>query len=269
MLISEAMDANREPRAKFTSLLSQSISFYFVKARIFGGILLFPAVVISLASISLVSLILGFSANGSEIDPTMFQFSISPWQWIFVGAAVLAMAVTTSLSMAATVHATIQRGSAGIFGAFAAIDAKPMQIFWLQCVIYALALRFSPWTVLLFWLLVAFAIPAALRENMGPSDAMERAWSLSRGHRLAILGIELLLLVPPFLATILGGLLGGPDGVLYAVSPIIRAASSWLMILLLLAPIQFMFVAITWIYQKLASEPESTLHTRAASNVNP
>lgn len=263
------MDASGLHRAKFTSVLSQSLAFYFVKIRIFGGILLIPALVISFASIGLISLILGFSATGSEIDPTMFQFSIRPWQWVFVGAAVLAMAVTTSLSMAASVHATLLRGAGGIRAAFAAINAKSMQIFWLQCVIYALALRFSPWTVLLFWLLAAFAIPVALGENLGPSDAMDRAWSLSRRHRLTILGIELLLLIPPVLATILGGLVGGPGGPLYTVSPVIRAASSWLMTLLLLAPIQFMFVAVTWIYEVLASEPESSLHARAASNVNP
>lgn len=253
---------------KIPELLAQSATFYVVNAPTFLRILLIPAFAISFVAIGLISSILGFSTSGSAIDPTVFQFSISRSQWLFVGAGVLAMAVVFSLSMAGSVHATLQRGNAGIRIAFRAIRAKSMQIFWLQCVIYALALRFSPWTVLLFWLLAAFAIPAALRENLGPGDAMDRAWEVSRGRRLSILVVELVLLVPPVAATLLGGWLEGPGGPISQLSPVLRAASSWLAMLVLLAPLQFMFVALAWIYQALAAGPEAPLHARGASNVS-
>ncbi len=262
------MDVNSKPSFKFPALFLDSLTFYIANLPIFFGILVLPAVTIAAASIAAISLILGFSVNGSEMDPNALQLSLTPSQWLVVGVGVLAGAIALSLGMAASVHATANRGTGGVLPAFARIGSKSMQIFWMQCVIYALALRFSPWTVLLFWLVVASVVPVALCEDLGPSDAMDRAWSLSRGHRFAILATEIVLLVPPVLAILLYAILARPDGPLYQVSPLIRAGSSWLMMLVLLAPVQFMFVAMTRVYQALASEQESVVHARAASNVN-
>jgi hypothetical protein len=266
------MDADRPPVLNFAIFL-QSLLFYFKNLPIYLGILVFPAITTALVAVGLITLLLGFAGNGAEIDPTTVQFSLSSNQWLMVAFGAFITAIVLSLSMAASVHATANHATAnngvgGIRAAFASIRSKSMQIFWLQCVVYALALRFSPWAALLFWLLVALAVPVALCEDLGPSDAMDRAWSLSRGHRAKIIGLEILLLIPVAAGVVLIGVLARPDGPIYYLSPVIRTASSWIMAMIILAPIQFMFVVMTRVYQALAGDPGASLHVRAASNVN-
>lgn len=262
------MDANHQPFLVF-AILMRSLIFYFAKFSIYLGILIIPAITLAGVSVGLISLILGFSQFGSQVDPTTFQFTLSSSQWVIFASGAFVIAIVLSLSMATTVHATIREGAGGIRGAFTSLRSKPLQIFWLQCVIYALALRFSPWAALLFWLLTALAVPAALCEDLGPSDAIDRAWSLSRGRRLRIFGLEALLLIPAVAAFVVIGVLARPNGPIYQLSPAIRTAFSWVMAMIMLAPIQFMFVAITRVYQALASPPGSSLHARDNSDVNP
>lgn len=262
------MDANHQPFFVF-AILMRSLTFYFAKFSTYLGILIIPAITIALVSIGLISLILGFSQFGSQVDPTTFQFTLSSSQWVIFAMGAFVAVIVLSLSMATTVYATAREGVGGVRGAFASLRSKPLQIFWLQCVIYALALRFSPWAALLFWLLVALAVPAALCENLGPNEAIDRAWSLGRGRRLRIFGLEILLLIPAVAAFVLIGVLARPNGPIYQLSPAIRTACSWVMAMMMLAPIQFMFVAITRTYQSLATQPGSSLHAPAGSDVNP
>ena len=262
------MDANPPPILKFAIFL-QSLFFYLTSIPIFLGILIFPAITTALVAVSLITLLLGFAGSGAEIDPTTVQFSLSSSQWLMVAFGAFITAIVLSLSLAASVHVTARNAAGGIRAAVASIRSKPMQIFWLQCVVYALALRFSPWTALLFWLLIALAVPVALCEDLGPSDAMDRAWSLSRGHRAKIIVLEILLLIPVAAGVIVVGVLARPDGLIYYLSPTIRTASSWIVAMIMIAPIQFMFVVMTRAYQLLAGDPGSALHVQAASSVNP
>jgi hypothetical protein len=262
------MDARPKQRLKFSSILLQSLNLYIAKFRVFLGILLLPAITVSLVSVGLISLILGFSGSGSQADPSTFQFTLSTTQWIIVALAAFVIAIVVSVSMAASVYGASNAGAGGLKGAFTKMQSKSMQIFWMQCVIYVLAFRFSPWTALLFWLLVALAVPTALLEQLGPSDSMDRAWKLSHGYRTKILLIEIALLVLPGLFVFVAGGLIRPNGPAYKLSTALRTASAWVMPLILLFPIQFMFVAITRVYQALAVEPEQTLHAQVASSVN-
>jgi hypothetical protein len=205
------------------------------------------------------------------MDPTTLAVTLNRDQWVMITAGGFGMAIVSSLAMAASIHVACERERIGVRRAFGMVTAKSMQIFWLQCVIYALAVRFSPFAAPLLWFSLAFGIGVGVREDLGPSDAMERAWSLTQGSRLKVLVLEVLLLVP-FIALIAGisylFLIPGPWFNLNKVEPQTRQLFSGPIMALLLIPIQFMFVALARGYAMLKQAEEPALHAKAASSVS-
>lgn len=254
-------------RLNIGGILSESFRLYAQRAAVLLPILLVPAVAIAAVSIAFYSAIAGFSFQGATMDGKTFLVNMDRLQLTLAGVCVFFCAIVTALAMAASVHTAA--GASSLRAAFSSITAKSMQIFWLQCVVYALALRFSPWAGLLLWLGVGFATVVALREDLGPNDAADRAWTISGGHRLPILILQsALTLLPALVLAAIGFTFLLPVSPLGfdSVPPVVRAAISWILLALVLAPVQFTFVVLTAIYRQL-TPAQPVLHARAASNV--
>lgn len=256
--------AGMPARVKFTTVLADSARLYFSNAGILPKILLIASVATAAIFLGVMTALVGFSVEGTNLDPKVFRGTLTGQQWTIGAAGLVAIMIVNSLGFAASVHAAA--GARSIGEAFSRIRSGPMQIFWLQCVIYALALRYSPLAAPLLFLLIGFAVPVALLEDLGPNVAADRAWALSEGHRGRILLLEIGLIVSSF------ALMGAVEwAFLRATSPfiftppVVRAAISWILMAFLIAPFQFLFVALTRLYQALAVP---VLHARAASNVN-
>jgi sterol desaturase/sphingolipid hydroxylase (fatty acid hydroxylase superfamily) len=181
-------------------------------------------------------------------------------------AGVIAVMITLALCCAASIHAAAGARSFG--EAFGRIRSGPMQIFWLQCVIYALALKFSPVAGLVLFFLIAFVVPVGLCEDLGPNAAADRAWVLSSGYRIRILVVEVgAILVSLALMVVIGTLFLQANSPFVFLAPLFRAAISWILMAFLIAPFQFLFVSLTRLHQALIAGSEPVLHARAASNV--
>jgi hypothetical protein len=260
-----------DPRLKFGEFCKDSLKLYTAHAEVLLKIALVLGVVSAGIYIGGAALSIGFAPAGTEIDPTTFSFALTRSQQVVGVATTALLAILICFGMAASIHAAA--GADTVRTAFSRVTAQSIQIFWLQLVIYALAIRFSPYAALLLWVLVAFAVPVAILENLGPSAATDRAAELSRGHRLMLAVIELVVLLP-LLATIalmVLALLVPETGINLNVLPVAgRVGISWLVLALIAVPVQFVFVALTQAYLKLSqAATEPVLHAKAATSVNP
>lgn len=256
---------------KLGRLFKESIRIYFSRLPNFLIILSIPAVVTSVLFVVASIQLLGFSAEASGLDPTTLMVSMTPPQWALVSGAGILIAVTLALGMAATVHAACSAERVGIRQAFGMNTAKSLQIFWLQTVIYALALRFSPLAAPLLWILVAFGSVVVLREDLGPSEGMDRAWELTEGSRLKVLAVELLALIPVVMCCALVAVLfmiPGPWFNLNKIPPYARLGLAPVITGFLLVPVQFMFVLFGRGYEMLKQAEQPALHAKAASGVS-
>ncbi|MFM2124386.1 MAG: hypothetical protein RL328_837 [Acidobacteriota bacterium] len=257
-------------RLNLGKVLLDSVRVYLRGLPVFLPIVSLAGGVAGFITVVMSRQILGFSAEGAGVDPTTLRITLNREQWVMVMAGGIAMAVVISVAMAATIHAACER--LGLGAALAKLTAKSMQIFWLQVAVYVVAARFSPFAVPLLWFPLAFGIGLALREDLGPNDAMERAWTLSSGSRARILLLEVLLLVP--VLAVVGGigylfLIPGPWLNLNAVNPLYRQYLSAPITVMLLIPVQFMFVGLARAYEALRrSEVEAGLHAEAGSSVS-
>ena len=253
-------------RLKLGQVLGDAVLTYFRRLPVFLGILMVPVVVGAATFLVVGWQVLGFSAEGAAYDPSTLDVTLNRDQRVMLLAAALMLAVVASMAMAASVHAACERLS--LRRTFSSVSAKPMQLFWLQVVIYVVALRLSPFTVPLLWFAVAFGLPVALREDLGPSAAMDRAWVLSEGSRAKLLVLEVLLLLP-VAAFVLGITLlfvvPVPWFSFNSVAPQNRMYFSIPITALMLIPVQFMFVALARAYEML----RQGLHDPAASSVSP
>jgi hypothetical protein len=251
-------------RVKFRTLLAESARLYFANGGALAKILLIAAVATAAIFLGTMTAIQGFSIEGANLDPKVFRATLTGQQWVIGAAGLVAVMIALSLAFAASVHAAARATS--VKDAFSRIRSGPMQVFWLQCVIYALALRFQPLVAPLLFVLIAFAVPVALREDLGPNAAADRAWELSEGSRARILFLELgLILISVVITTVIGVLFLQPNSPFIFLAPVMRAAISWILMAFLIAPFQFLFVALTRLYEALTAP---ALHARAASSVN-
>jgi hypothetical protein len=254
---------------KLGRVLWDAVLAYVRRLPVFLATALIAAVAGAAIFVAVSWKILGFAADGAALDPTTFGITLNRDQWVLITAGGFAMGVVASLAMAASIHLACEPIS--VRRALSKVTAKSMQIFWLQCVIYAVAVRFSPIAVPLLWFSVAFGVGVAVREDLGPSDAMDRAWVLSAGSRIKILVLELLLVVPLFLFS-LGiaylFLIPGPWFNLNSIAPQVRQFFSVPITLLFLIPVQFTFVTLARAYEMLRqAEQETALHAEGASGV--
>ncbi len=229
-------------------------------------ILLIAGVALAAIFIITMTAITGFSIEGSSLDPKVFRSTLTGQQWAIGAAGLIAVMIALALSFAASVHAAA--GANSVKDAFSRIRSGPMQIFWLQCVVYALALRYQPLVAPLLFLVIAFAVPVALCEDLGPNASADRAWFLSKGYRFRILLLEVgAILASLGLMAAVSTLFLQPESPFIFLAPLLRAAISWILMALLILPFQFLFVALTRAYVALAAGSEPVLHARAASNV--
>ena len=252
-------------------LFLDSVRVYFGRLPVFLIILLIPALMAALLFVAGAILLLGFSSTASDVDPSALSVTISRQQWVALAAEGFVMAIVMALSMGATVHAAGGAERIGVRRAFGMNTAKSLQIFWLQTVVYAIAMRFSPLAAPLLWFLVAFGTAVALREDLGPSDAMDRAWALTEKNRLRVLALEVLGLAPLLGAVTMVAylfLIPGPWFNLNRIDPYIRLAISPLIMGFLMIPVQFMWVAFSRGYEMLKQAERPVLHAKAASSVS-
>jgi hypothetical protein len=256
---------------KLGALLLESVRIYFSRFPDFGVILLIPGSAAAILFVGAAVLILGVAPQGEGMDPTTVAGSLTRQQMTGVLAAVLVISVVLSFGMAATVHAASGERRVGVRLAFRQISSKAMQLFWLLAVISVLALQYSPWALPVMWVSLAFGIPVALREDLGPSDAMDRAWELSAGNRWKVLVLEMLLWVPLAAAVwAVSELLLKPHVSfdLNLLAPAVRVLVAVPVTLVLLVPVQFMYVVLARGYEMLKPAEAPVLHARAASNVS-
>ncbi len=256
---------------KLGRLFAESAGIYFSRLPLFLIILAIPAIVASILFVAAAILLIGFSPEASGLDPNTLTVTITPQQWVLVSAAGILIAIVLALGMSATVHAASAGRRVGAREAFGMNTAKSLQIFWLQTAIYAVALRLSPLAAPLLWFSVAFGSVVALREDLGPSEGMDRAWALTEGNRLKVLAVELLVLIPVVVACVLVAvafLVPGPWFNLNKISPYIRLGLAPLITGWMLVPMQFMFVVFGRAYEMLKQAEQPALHARAASSVS-
>lgn len=214
---------------------------------------------------------MGFSLTGEAIDPTLTTFSLSRDQWVKVVAVAIVGGVVLAAMMAASVHAACERDPIPVRRAFGMVTSKSMQLFWLQGAVYLLALRLSPWVVPLMWFLVAFGVPVALREDLGPSEAIDRAWALTAGRRVQILALEIVTtgLVVGMVALIGWGVFTPHSFFNFNLVPLWgRLVAAIPLMAVLLLPMQFLFVALGRGYEMLKRAEAPALHAKAASSVS-
>jgi hypothetical protein len=169
------------------------------------------------------------------------------------------------------VHAACEQDPVPVRRAFGLVTAKSMQLFWLQGAVYLLALRLSPWAVPVMWFSVVFGVPVALREDLGPSDAMDRAWALTAGWRIRILALEIVTtgLVLGMISLIGWGILTPHSFFNLNLVPLwARLVAAIPLMALLLLPVQFLFVALGRGYEMLKRAEAPVLHAKAASSVS-
>jgi hypothetical protein len=215
--------------------------------------------------------VLGNPETSAGIDPRTIALTFTKDQWIVMGLAWLISAILVAIALAASVVVAANPTHASPRSALAGISAHAMQIFWLQIVVAALALAYSPFVVFLLWALTAFAVPVALCEKLSPSDAMDRAWSLSLGARPRILALEFLALLPPLAvaaAMVAFAFFWLANQSVFDFPLWARAVSGVVALTLLILAFQSSFVVLTRLYLSLATQSEVTLHARAASSVN-
>ncbi|MEI9814705.1 MAG: hypothetical protein WDO18_19610 [Acidobacteriota bacterium] len=247
-------------RVKFGAILAESVRLYLTEGTLFGRILLTAAIAIAAIYLAVMSNIVAFAPQGATIDVATATIQVQPQQWVAGGIGFVAALLILSFTLAASVH--VAAGARTVRDAFGQIRSRAMQIFWLQLVVYILAVRYSPFAAPVLLLLIALAVPVALREDLGPSGAADRAWELSEGHRTRILLLELGLVMLFLVAmAIVGGLFLAGNGPFVLISPVVRALTSWAIVAFLLAPIQFMFVTMTRLYMALAA-PHRTRSAR-------
>jgi hypothetical protein len=261
------MNSTEFLRIQLATLLMESLRRAWRRRGPLALILLAPAVAAALVG-SVGFTAVGFSRETRYIDISTTAITLTDGQRAGLALGGFFVAVVLSLAMAATVQAVAAPERISARHAFGALGARGLQIFWLQWVVIAIALRLAPWAALLMWVLVGFGSVVAVRENAGPNDAMELAWVYARGNRLRLLLLEILLLAP-FLAVLTGVaflfLIPGPWFNLNDVAPWIRVAISPLLTGWMLAPVQFLYVARTLAYESLRAQPP--LHARAAAGV--
>lgn len=253
-------------RVKFGTVLAESARFYFANGGVLLQILLLTGVATATIFIATMAAITGFSIQGAGMDPTVFRNTLTGPQWAMGAAGFVAVMIVLSFGFAASVHASA--GVPTVRAAFNRIRSGPMQIFWLQCVIYALALRYSTFAAPLLFVLIAFAVPVAMVEDVGPNAAADRAWEVSEGYRRGILLLEVgLIAVSVAVVAAIGFLFLQPNSPYILIAPLMRAAISWILMAFVIGPYQFLFVALTRLYMALTASSEPALHARAASNV--
>jgi hypothetical protein len=253
-----------KPIPHFREIWQKALAVYVSNRKVFLILAIASGGAGSVLAVATIWMALGDPLK-TAVDPQALFYSLTSTQWIGLGTGLLGIALSLAFGLAAAVHAAAEPGIR-VPQALARITANSMQIFWLQFIVYALAARYSPWAGLLLWVLAGFAIPVALLENLGPADAVDRAWEVSRGARGRILAAELLLPLLPLAVMLGAGFLVGPRGPLRDVSGVLRAGVLCMLGLGMLMLVQFGFVTLTRIYLALTFEP--ALHVRAASNVS-
>src|SRR6185312_17257572 len=133
--------AGMPARVKFGSVLAESARLYFANGGVLLKILVMTAVATAALFIATMTAITGFSIEGAGIDPKVFRATLTGPQWAMGAVGFVAIMIVLALGFAASIHGAV--GAATVRDAFSRIRSGPMQIFWLQCVIYALALRYS------------------------------------------------------------------------------------------------------------------------------
>lgn len=255
--------AGMPARVKFGTILAESTRLYFSQNVVLPKILLIAAVTGAAIFIATMTTLLSLTAAGTSVDPLTIREVMSGQQWTIGAAGLVAFMVVLAFAFSASIH--FAGGARTLGEAFRRIRSGPMQLWWLQCVVYILALKFSTFAAPLLFLLIAFVVPVALREDLGPSAAADRAWILSQGHRTAILLLELgaILTTTAFMMIASALFLRADSPFVFlpvwghiSISPVIVA--------FLIAPFQFLFVALTRLYTAVATP---VLHARAASNV--
>ena len=217
------------------------------------------------------ALALGFSLTGEAVDPTLVSVSLSRNQWVEVVGVAMLGGIVFATAMAASVHAACEQDPVPVRRAFGLVTAKSMQLFWLQGAVYLLALRLSPWAVPVMWFSVVFGVPVALREDLGPSDAMDRAWALTAGWRIRILALEIVTtgLVLGMISLIGWGILTPHSFFNLNLVPLwARLVAAIPLMAVLLLPVQFLFVALGRGYEMLKRAEAPVLHAKAASSVS-
>lgn len=241
--------------------------------RVFGAAL--PALTIiaagtAAALVGIVTAVIainwGVALEGATIDPKVLTLTISGREFAVVGAGLLAALVPLSYALSMTVNLAAEP-TAGLLTALHRVRAKGLQLFWMQWVVNVLALRYSPFAAILLWLAIAAAIPAAVIENLGPLEAIERQHALTAGNRMRVAALVLLLslvalVFPLTLALAIFG--ANPTGA--ALPPLLRLVLAVPVMTVVLVPALWMLVAFTLVYLKLAGG--AALHARRASNVN-
>ena len=212
----------------------------------------------------------GVSPARAGIDPRVLAVTTTPRQFAVIGAGILVAALTLSYAAAATIHAAAEiaaGGRSGVLAALARVRSRGLQLFWLQWVVNILAVRYSPIAALVLWLLIAPAIPLAVREDTGPVAAVERAFERLRGNRLRMLALQILFLTPALIipAALVWVMLPGQALDISALSPLAGLALAFPAGAALLLPVILLFIALTLACQRLAAE--SGLHAEDPSSV--
>ncbi|MEP7353618.1 MAG: hypothetical protein ABI824_10345 [Acidobacteriota bacterium] len=139
--------------------------------------------------------IAGFSATPTALNTTVLPYTMTSAQWAVAGVALVLLVVQLSFSGAASVLMAWSEpnGRLTIRQAFAGVRSAPLQLFWLQWIVVVLSSQFSPWAAPVLWFLMAPAIPLACIEGLGPGEAVDRMWAMSKGNRTRLLILEVLL----------------------------------------------------------------------------
>lgn len=265
------MKSGEFPRLKLNAVLLESTRICWQRRGALALILLAPAATAAAVGIFGMSAIMGLASEHSYVDLSTVTITLTDIQRAGMAMGGFVNAVVLSLALAATIHAAAGAERVPAWQAFARLRGRGLQLFWLQCVVLALTLRFAPWAGLLMWVLIGCGNAVAILENLGPSDAMDRAWALSKGNRLRLLSLEILMLAPLVAVLFAVGylfLVPGRSWNLNAISPWIRLVTTPLLAGTLLAPIQLLFVVRTRAYEHLRRDREPRhLHAQAASSV--
>ncbi len=239
---------------------------------LFVRIAAFAAILVVTVGATVVSINWGVSAVRAEIDPKTIAATIDGRQFAVLGAGILLTALVLSYAAAAAIQATIETAAGNrltLVQAISRVRSKGMQLFWLQWLVNILAVRFSAFAAPLLWLLLAPALPLAVLEDAGPSEAIERTFALLKGNLGRMLALEVIFLLPVVLMPFGLGILALPLGYvdLSGLPPIFGLLVAFPIMMILLLPVLLQVIALTLAYLDLSAAPDD-LHAQANSNVS-
>jgi hypothetical protein len=219
-------------------------------------------------SVLAVVLLINLGSALAKVDPRVLTLTMTGREYAVLGAGLAAIIVLLSYSTGATVHAAGALASGertGLMRALRRVRVKTLQLFWLQWVINVLAARYSPPAALVLWLFAAPSLPVGILENLGPGEAMDRTWALTRGNRIRLVILELMLLIP--LLAMPAAIVVSPLNTLSPTGahPLARLALAIPILTILLVPYQYLLTVLTLAYRTL--EP-GVLHAEPPASVN-